>query len=165
MSTVVHALKKAGVPLPPVNQRVWQWVFDNGAHGANAVGDTLKIPRNNASSTLGGLVDRGMMTRKTEKDQRGKDVLIYATAPRMKKYELLPVTAAAKARKSARHLKQQEVDAPAEIFTQAGTANLPPAAVVPVVPEPHLLDKISAREAYALYLELHAMFNPRPIIA
>lgn len=162
MATITKQLKGAGVVIPPVNQRVWQWVFDNGPHGANAVGDTLKIPRNNASSTLGALCDRGMMTRKMDKDQTGKDVLIYSTAPKMKKYELLPVTAAAKARKEKVRLKRQAVNAPTEIFTQAGTANLPPTQPVK---EPHILDRLSVREAYTLYLELHKMFNPAPVVS
>lgn len=162
MATIVKKLKDAGVRIPPVNQRVWQWVFDNGPHGANAVGDTLKIPRNTASSTLGGLCDRAMMTRKTEKDQTGKEVLVYSIAPRMKKYELLPITAAAKARIQKARLKRQAANAPAEIFTQAGTANLPPTEPVQPIKEPHILDRLNVREAYTLYLELHKMFNPTP---
>lgn len=165
MATIVKKLKDAGVRIPTVNQRVWQWVFDNGAHGANAVADTLKIPRNNASSTLGNLCDRGMMTRKLEKDQTGKDVLIYSVVPRMKKYELLPVSAAAKARKEKIRLKRQAANAPAEIFTQAGTANLPPAEPTQPVKEPHILDRLNVREAYTLYLELHKMFNPAPVVS
>lgn len=173
INTLVKPLQQAGVATPPVIQRVWQWVADNGPHGANQTADALKLERNNTSSTLGILCDRGMMTRATEV-RLGKSVLIYTANPKMKTYELWPVSKEAKARKAATSKLREEARNPksAEIFTIAGTAHLPKpedTALVEVqavevqateAKEVHILDRLSVREAYALYLELRTMFNP-----
>lgn len=166
INTLVKPLQAAGVATPPVIQRVWQWVADNGPHGANSTADALKLERNNTSSTLGILCDRGMMTRVAE-IQQGKSVLIYTANPKMKTYELWPVSKEAKARKAATSKLREEAHNPksAEIFTIAGNAHLPKVEEAPVVEaveakEAHILDRLNVREAYALYLELRTMFNP-----
>lgn len=156
MATIVKQLKAAGVETRPVIQRVWQWCKDGGKqHTSTEVGDGLGVPRNNASSTLGILCDRGMMTSKKEFSKLlGRSITYYAVNPKMKKYELQPITAAAKSR-AKRSKSKQTVEK--EIFTVAGTAHEPPKV------ELHILDTMSVREAYKMYQELHAMFNRPPV--
>lgn len=157
MATIVKQLKEAGVETRPVIQRVWQWVKDNGKHTSTEVADGLGVARNNASSTLGILCDRGMMTSKKEFSKLlNRDITYYIASPKMKKYELLPITAEAKSRPKRGQAKKKVEK---EIFTVAGTAHEPPKEPAPT---PHILDTMSVRAAYKLYQELHAMFNPKP---
>lgn len=156
MATAIKtALKKAGVPTRPINQQVWQFLKDSGTHNANAVAKALKIPANNASSTMGQMRDRGMVTSTMELDKfTGHTVMYYSVNPKMKSYSLLPITAEAKARPKRSHKATAKSG-----MHDLGTAHLPVPPVVAPTPKPHILDTLSVREAHALFLELKAMFE------
>lgn len=157
MATIVRQLKEAGVAVPPLIQRVWQWVKDNGKHTSTEVALAINAPKNNVSSTLGILCDRGMMTRVREHSKAlGHDVTYYTAASKLKKYELLSLTQEARDRPKRKSAKAEVAAGRQSTFTQAGTANLVP---VEVTPPPNLLDTMNVRQAYALYQELYAMFN------
>jgi len=157
MAAVKKALEKVGIKGTPVNHRVWQFLKDSGTHNANAVAVALKLPANNVSSTLGQLRDRGMVTSKVEQDRlTGRNVHYYTTVANLKTWALLPFTAEAKARPRRQHPTPRQVSGMHDL----GTAHLPAAVPPPVTPTPHILDRLSVRDAYALYLELKGMFNP-----
>lgn len=165
VSTIKQALTEVGIKLPPVNQRIWQFLKDSGTHNANTVAKALSMPANSVSSMLGQLRDRAMVTSKQEMDKTTGHIVHYFTvASKMKKYTLLPITAAAKARPhrpSAKSIAQALKATPG--MHDIGTAHLPPAAPEKPAQKPHILDQLNVREAYALYLELHKMFTPIPI--
>lgn len=150
MATIVRQLKEAGVKVPPVIQRVWQWLKDNGRHTSTEIAAAINLPANNVSSVLGNLCDRGMVSRAKEHSiAKGHQTTYYAANPKMKSYELLPFTQEAKTR-----LKR---GSPAPVAVER--PRLPePVVVVPAKPE-NLLDTLTVREAYAIYLELKAMFE------
>ena len=171
MTTLPKALKDSGI-VPPVIQRVWQWIKDNGAHDTNAVAVALGIKHNTASSTLGILVDRGMATRKKEMDQSTNNLrFVYTASGKLKKYELLPITQAAKDRPKRGYAAPEKTEEPKDIFTRVPAADKDwtdftrdlPAG--PGGPKPvesvgsRVLDSMNVREAHALYLELKAMFT------
>lgn len=166
--------KKSRRPVIPVNRRVWQWCKDlKRKVTANDVAAGLNIPANNASSTLGQLCDRNMMIRTREFSKPlGKTISFYITSPSMKKYELLPISAEAKARpKRGQAKKELPLLNPSLTLHSAGPAK--PEAQAPaaepitsaMATEPaeklSILDTMNVREAYATYLELQKMFNPQ----
>jgi hypothetical protein len=157
MTTLPKALKESGL-VPPIIQRVWQWVKDNGAHDVNAVASALGLQHNSISSTLGLLCHRGMATRKKEMDHSlGHERFVYTVPGKLKKYELLPMTEASKNRPK-RGQPKPEADEPKDIFTRTGPTDqvLEPAAPPPAT---NIIDTMNVREAYALYLELQTMFH------
>ena len=163
MATLVVPLRKAGVEIKPLTFRVWQWLKDNGPHNCNQVSDALGEKRNNTSSTLGQLVDRGMVIAKRSADKLDKHPkYVYTTAPKMKSFELWPVTKEAKERLRLKRVGFSPAPvADKPLFVEAGIAHLAPAVQVvvePVIPT-HILDTMSVRDAYALYLELRTMFK------
>ena len=158
MTTLPKALKDSGI-VPPVIQRVWQWIKDNGAHDTNAVAVALGIKHNTASSTLGILVDRGMATRKKEMDQSTNNLrFVYTASGKLKKYELLPITQAAKDRPKRGYAAPEKTEEPKDIFTRVPAAEPAPEPVDPPNGS-RVLDSMNVREAYALYLELQTMFH------
>lgn len=174
MTTVSAALKKAGVPVIPVNRRIWQWCKDSKRKvTANDVAAALNIQGNNASSTLGQLCDRNMMIRTREFSKLlGKIISFYVTNPSMKKYELLPISAEAKARPKRGQAKKGlplldpsltlHSAGPAKSEAQAPAAEpITPALATEPAEKLSILDTMNVREAYATYLELQKMFNPQ----
>lgn len=177
MATITKAMQKAGIPLPPTNRRIWQWCRDkNKRHTANEVAKALNILPNNASSVLGQLRDRNMMIVTVEFSKAlGHNISYYETNPKMKMFELLPITKAAKERVQNKRLKKAAATSD-KGFVEAGVAHILSREVAPVpanltapvasdapaeiTNKAHILDKISVREAFELYKELRAMFNP-----
>jgi hypothetical protein len=170
VSSIKTALKSVGIRSVPISQLVWQFLNDSGPHNANGIAAALKMPVNNVSSLCGQLRDRKMVTFKIEEDKTtGHKVAYFSVVGKGKKYKLLPVSAEARARVAKYREKMLAATEPKSPFTVVGTAHLPavppvesvvvaPVVVTPVVPA-DLLDRISVREAYALYLELKRMFT------
>ncbi len=167
------AFSEIGIRPLPMNRRIWQFVKDKGALNTNQVAAGLGLPANTVSSQLGQLRDRALLVSKPELDKTTGHTVHYFSAPaKLKKFELLPISSAAKERRAkARRSKNNA----AEPFVLVGTAGLaqarsgaqpptPPAIAAPTglktSPAAVLLDSMSVREAYALYLELRGMFNP-----
>jgi hypothetical protein len=168
-TNVKVALVKAGVRVKPNIELVWQWLKDNGTHTAKEVATALGQSVANVSSLMGILVGRNMVTvRKQHSEPLQHMVSYYTAVSKMKKYELLPFTEAYKNR--AKRKAQSVVIESKPVFNVVGTAHLPASVdvieTVTVKPESvqsterHILDTLPVRDAYKLYLELHAMFNP-----
>jgi hypothetical protein len=178
MSTLKTALKNQGLRPNPIIRQIWQFLKDSGTHNAQGVSKALKLTVENTSSTLGQLRDRGMVSSKLDTDKTtGRDVFYYTVVPKMKSYELQPIGTEAKARKAAIRAKRDSQATAKDTkqleklgIVDAGTAHLPkpvmPEIITPVVQTNrraapvHILDQISVREAYQLYLELKSMFVP-----
>lgn len=86
-----HALKEAGVALPPLTKRIWLWLKDHPAQTYKSVSAALGESESAVSSTLTGLVKRGMLTT-TQDTVRGsmgvRGITRYTV--KHKEYELLP---------------------------------------------------------------------------
>jgi hypothetical protein len=188
-TSIKSAFQVVGVRPIPANQKIWQYIKDKGSQNANQIAAALKLPSNTVSSQCGQLRDRKMVVSKTEMDQStGHKVHYFSVPAKLKKFELLPVSVEAKTRIEKHKASIAAADAllkgiplpeAKDPFTQAGTANLPAAPVTAVAVEPtavavaapakfapaELLDHMSVREAYAMYLELKAMFCPQAATA
>lgn len=157
MTTLPKALKDSGL-VPPVIQRVWQWLKDNGPHDVNAVSAAIRVPHNSVSSTLGILCHRNMVTRKKEMDpSRGQDRFVYTVPGRLKNYELLPMSEESKNRPKRGQSKEPPAVESKDVFTRVGQTE----QTLDSIPPRSVLDSMNVREAHALYLELKAMFTGR----
>ena len=158
------ALAEAGVKPVPQNRRIWQWLKDNGPHTAQQIGAALGLKINNVSSQCGAMVLRAMLTGKAETNPATRmPITRYATAAKMRKFELLPVTPEAKNREKRDAAKSKMVSnvklaSRAEANNQAVIERL--LEIRPPVAE--LLDRLSVREAFKLYQELRTMFESVP---
>lgn len=63
MTNMEHALAVAGVKLPPQNQRIWQWLKDNGPHTVKDVASELKIGEATVHAAITVMVKRKMMVK------------------------------------------------------------------------------------------------------
>ena len=89
MNNVAIALKAAGVKLPSQNQRIWQWLKDNGQHTLRDVASETKIGEATAQAAVTNLIHRGMLKSIKRTDVRGKR--LNATYEALgREYELLP---------------------------------------------------------------------------
>jgi hypothetical protein len=90
MTALSQALQSAGVKLPPLNKRIWLWLHDHPGKTSKEVSVTLGIPTATASSILGIMVKRKMVTVSTiDYNHRNQEVLRYATQG--KSFVLLPL--------------------------------------------------------------------------
>lgn len=99
MNAMTQALKTAGVKTPSNNQRIWQWLKDNGMHTVDAVSKALGIKSQSAAAAMNDLLTRGMVAKHKRVDARLSPLASnYEALGR--EYELLPrpVTKAAKPR-------------------------------------------------------------------
>lgn len=162
MTTVMHdKLKKAGVSIPPLIQRVWQWVHDNGPHGSKAIASALSNTISNVSGALTLLLDRGMVTRREEYDRsRGRRCYVYEASHKLKIYELLPFTAESKLRnkRGVSILTYTECAKP-EVAAAALAEETSETRIEACGPALNILNTVNVREAYQLYLELKTMFQ------
>lgn len=166
VSSVKLALQEAGVRTVPQNRRVWQWLKDNGKHTALSVSKALNEPNNNVSSVLGQMRDRGMVISTMEMDQsRGGMRAFFVANPKMKQFELRPLTEEAKKRTKRGYAQEPETKS-----AESGPFIQVPAPVAPTFtlasntlperpPGSQILEAMNVRQAYALYLELRAMFE------
>lgn len=164
-----RALKLAGVPMPGLNPRIWQWIKDNGSQSAVQVANALSEPAGDMSSRLGMMYNRGMLLRKEEhKPGTNSKYYSYSAPAKMKVYELLPFTEEGKKRIAEhRHaLKKEQTKEPSGMVV-AGTAHLPPPVVQPIEPAPQasvedeietLLGRMSVAHGFKLFIRLREMF-------
>lgn len=176
VTSMKRALQVSGVPILTLNQRIWQWLKDHQGKTAAEVAAALGETAGNISSCLGKMFDRGMVTRVLEphkKGTRGVDFFRYSTHPKLKEYELLPITAAGRKRHEElmlkRNAKKAKATAEKNVFSIAGTAHLPPVeppqpAIQPVTPPTAeeeielLLHRMSVGHAFKLFKRLREMF-------
>ncbi len=167
---VKRALKIAGVERHPLNRRVWQWLKDNGKHTAVQVGLAMNEAPNNVSAQLTNLYDRGMVIKSKELDKsKGKNghlVAYYMADPKLRSFELLPITKEGRERIKQRLEKKEHANDPVppkEPFVVAGTAHLvsPAPAVEPPKPDYKklVLENMNVIQAHELFLVLKDMFE------
>lgn len=95
MNAMTQALKTAGVKTPSNNQRIWQWLKDNGMHTVDAVSKALGIQKQSAQAAMHDLLVRGMVEKHKRVDARLSPLASNYEALG-KEYELLPRPVAAK---------------------------------------------------------------------
>ena len=149
MASVISQLKNAGVRVPPLNQRVWNWLKDNGEHTTREISAAIKVSLSSVSSTCTTMRDRDMLLSKSEHSKASnRNLLYYRVSPKMRSYVLLPISLAGKARvkrgQATPAIKPPEVlSAPAKPQFDAKTA----------------LDNLTAREAHSLFQEMKKIFE------
>ncbi len=181
-----EAVKKARLN-KPANERIWLWIKDNPDHTVEEISKAMNEDRGIVSGTISQMFFRDMLTRKEDKRPgggRGSTVLYrYKTNPRLKVFELWPLSEEAKKAKQAEHdrrvnLRLTKEQKTAQVFTLAGTAHLPatvPEPVAEAAPEPVIprqpagltseqyadliLEHMNAKAAYKLYLVLKEMYE------
>lgn len=89
MNAMTQALKTAGVKTPSNNQRIWQWLKDNGMHTVDAVSKALGIQKQSAQAAMHDLLVRGMVEKHKRVDARLSPLASNYEALG-KEYELLP---------------------------------------------------------------------------
>ena len=72
MNNLAIALKDAGVKLPPMNRRIWQWLRDNGAHTLRDVCAELSVTPAAAQATVSVMLREGTLERQARHDAKGK---------------------------------------------------------------------------------------------
>ena len=70
MNALTQALKTAGIKTPSNNQRIWQWLKDNGMHTVDAVSKALGIQKQAAQAAMHDLLVRGMVAKHKRVDAR-----------------------------------------------------------------------------------------------
>lgn len=145
MNAMTKALKTAGIAIPH-NQRIWQWLFDNGKHTSKEISAALSVPQNNVATLLGDMIKRKMVVKTSEfSTLKGGDTAYYAVHPKVRAFILLP-----KPKKVAPVVEPVvEVTVPAPVLVES------PAVIKPSI------DTLSVNEAFALYKQLHEMFGGR----
>jgi len=95
MNALTQALKTAGIKTPSQNQRIWQWLKDNGMNTVDAVSKALGIQKQSAQAAMHDLLMRGMVEKHKRVDARLSPLASnYEALGR--EYELLPRPAAKK---------------------------------------------------------------------
>lgn len=139
----------AAVAAPPAPQShmqvVWEWLRDHPASTTTEAAEKTSLPLGEVSALFTTLTRRRMVERSERPAALGaRFQKVYSCNPKMQGFELLPLDLAtlpmAYKKKSAPQVPAQG----------------PPA--VPTTAS-ELLDKLSVREAYAVFLELSAMFE------
>lgn len=190
---IKRAIRKAGLNGAPLNQRAWQWLKDHPDHTANEIGAAIGEKGSDLSSILGKFFDRDMVTRKVEPTiigTKGVPTYRYKINPKMKEFEMWPITAAGKKRHDDAVLRRiankarKQARKDGNVFSLAGSAHLPvvapePEVVQPAVPQlpkqdgltadqyaELILEHMNVKAAYKLHLVLMGMFHhPEKTIA
>ena len=161
-TVMAQALKSAGVPTPPQNQRIWTLVRDRKGATAREVIDILKLPAQNVSALLSDMEKRGMVTRtydmrrvRNASGVYNKQVCVYKVTT--DEFELLPRPA----NKATTHpMTPSQKEALDALLTP--TKPEPTPEPQPVKKERDLdafIDSLNAREAKDLYLKLREIFG------
>lgn len=155
MTQMTQALKDAGVALPPMNRRIWQWLYDkHGGYTSAEPATALNLPPNTVAAILADMDTRGMVragasTRMTKTKQGRRPKEWFAVG---NKFELLPVKQEFKVPTLAQMRKQSLGPVPATVPTTTSQ----PAAPAPAI---NVEDGMTLAEARALYLRLHKIFG------
>ena len=72
MNNLAIALKDAGVKLPPMNRRIWQWLKDNGAHTLRDICAELGVAKVAAQAVVSVMLREGTLERQERHDSKGK---------------------------------------------------------------------------------------------
>lgn len=141
------ALAESGIKLPSQMQQIWQWLYDNPRKMASDIAATLPIPSTSVSSVIAQLKGRKMINSSKEWSEHAKKEVTYYSAAG-KTFELLPDLRVKNKKASGKATVLLEQPEPIE---EKKKPEQPTAD--------SLLDTLSVREAYALYIQLRAMFS------
>ena len=89
MNAMTEALVVAGVKLPVVKKRIWQWLKDNGPHSTLDLASALNVSQTNISAEITVMVRRKML-RKIERKNHELKALPNHYEALGRVYELLP---------------------------------------------------------------------------
>lgn len=70
MNDMAQALKTAGVKIPPQNQRIWQWLKDNGPHSVRDLSVELSIGEATVQAAVSIMLRRKMLERIARHDHK-----------------------------------------------------------------------------------------------
>ena len=105
MNAIQHAMKEAGMRLPPLNKRIWLWLKDHPAKTYTEVAAALGEPPLSVSGQLSVLQKRGMVTVRKDISLKvcanGKNPPISRYSTVGASYELQPMPAKLKPPKAA----------------------------------------------------------------
>lgn len=144
MNAIAHAMKQAGVPMPPLTKRVWLWLHDHPGKTSKDIGIALGAKHSDVATVMDSLYKRTMVARAKDKVGRTaagspKEVFVWSTVG--KSYELLPM--------------------PKKVARAPVVGVLP--AKPPVVPAETTtridLESMTLRELRALYIQLKEIFQ------
>lgn len=110
MNALTQALQTAGIKTPPQNQRIWQWLKDNGMNTVDAVAKAINIPKQSAQAAMHDMLKRGMVQKHKRVDARLSPLASNFEALG-RTYELLPRPLTPK--KAAKPEKARPAPAPA----------------------------------------------------
>lgn len=121
MNTMTHAIKQAGIALPPANKRIWLWLKDNPNKTTSAIASSIGIQQNNVATVCSDMAQRNMlqttlvmMRVRVGKGHVEKTVLHYSVHPKMRgEYELLPKAKKEKGVKESPPVVKEKAPAPA----------------------------------------------------
>lgn len=157
MDQMTTAFQQAGIQVPPVNQRIWQWLRDkNGAYTAKEIQIALKIVSSGSvGSALYDLLGRGMVDKQPAQRRYASAQLQYAWVALGTTFELQPVKPEFR-RKSAKEIKRISAPVKADAVIVQGPT---PVAVAAPAPTINIEDGMSFSEVRALYDRLHKIFG------
>ena len=151
MNQLTMAMKQAGVALPPQNKRIWLWLKDHPSKTTKELSSALNMPLGIVSTLVSDMYKRGMVSVvRVPTTTRHGSVGRYSTIGR--EFELLPKV----------KVKAKPALAPVPV-SQPVVEKQEPVKVIPKdEPAPtaaHILETMSVKQAYELYVSLHEMFG------
>lgn len=155
MTSMEKALIEAGVPLPPMIERVWRIVKESGSQGATSRDVAARMKHDHTrkvTPSLSDMTKRGMVAAVPEFDGKtGRQIYRYFTD--MGTYRLLPPLTPAKKDK-----RRQVSHTPDAVPATAHTPT-PSPAPAPAAEGFFDIDRMTIAQARALYQQLHKMFG------
>ena len=115
MNTMTHAIKTAGIPIPPANKRIWLWLKDHPEKTGGEIAKAIGMKDNNVSALCGNMVQRGLMKvielpRVVTSGYGSAErlVLHYSVDPKMRGvFELLPAPKKVKTANTVQPVKDE----------------------------------------------------------
>lgn len=153
MNTMTRALAEAGIRISGM-ERIHRWLKDHPGSTALQVSENLKMSSKDTASLCSQMYLRKMLTvredtRRVGVDRRQRRVHLYSVA--QQEYERLPKPVRETVRK---YTKAGALPSPVKVaFAQVAAPQPSPS------PPPSPIDRMTVREAHALYLELHTYFG------
>ena len=96
MNDISTALKTAGVKLPPLRRRVWNWLHDHPNHNSRQVATAIHAKYSEVATQVSDMVNRGMLKSEQTYTNHRRNPMVYRTT--IKDYELLPKSKASGAK-------------------------------------------------------------------
>lgn len=158
MTQMLNAMKAAGVATPPMNKRIWQWLYDKrGGYTSGELATALKLPPSTVAAVLSEMFTRGMVrsdarttTKTHQAGRRPKEWFAVGTT-----FELLPVKPEFKL-PTAAQMRRELAAARTVVAEQTGPTPVLVAAPAPAI---NVEDGMTLSQAHALYQRLHAIFG------